>query len=60
MNHGSETEPLRIQLIQSRNELSFLHSDAVHGGPEHTAELVELRARIHKLEDEISLKKGKA
>jgi hypothetical protein len=51
--NGSETDPLRIRLIQARNELSFLHSDTAHGGPDHAAELAEWRALVRRLEAEI-------
>ena len=57
MNQGRETDPLRIRLIEARNELSFLQSDAAQGGPDHAAELAEWRALVHRLQDEIG--KGK-
>lgn len=57
MNHGYETEPLRIKLVQARNELSVLRTDTMHGGPDHEPEITSLRALIHRLQDEIG--KGK-
>ncbi|MGA9884073.1 MAG: hypothetical protein WBQ34_10170 [Candidatus Acidiferrales bacterium] len=57
MNQGRETDPLRIRLIEARNELSFLHSDAAQGGPDHETELADLRALVHRLEAEIKARK---